>query len=162
VIDTILRDQIARDECPGGKAVLEAYLDSMGLWTIGVGHLLHAAVLAPSERPRVEQITQRESDAWFMMDMEQAIADLTSVLGPTRIAKLDAPRWRAAVNMSFNRGYKRMSESTTITPAIKAAIDQTGSWCAVKAAILASPWAVCIKAGRAGRLAQQFETGRDV
>jgi len=148
MIEPIIKGQLERDE---GRR-LRAYRDTNGFWTIGVGHLLGLS-------PRMSDITDAECDALLAMDIEIASRSVGSVFG-FPVARIEAARLRALVNMMFNRGEEHVRSSTTITPAIKQALDD-GDWKPVSAAILASPWGAQIK-DRAKRLAQQFETGRDV
>jgi GH24 family phage-related lysozyme (muramidase) len=156
MIEPILKEQLERDE---GRQ-LKAYRDSVGVWTIGVGHLLGSS-------PRMSWITNEECDALLRADVEEAITSLSNVFGVVELQRLNAPRMRAMVNMMFNRGEGHVRRSTTITPAIKHALgimatqsSNTEVWKAVSDAILASPWAAQIKS-RGNRLAKQFETGQD-
>lgn len=152
MIEPILKAQLERDE---GR-LLTAYKDTAGYWTIGVGHLL-------GPHARMTVIRDDECDALLARDVEDSITALTRVFGDD-VRNLDAPRFRAMVNMAFNRGERHMRDSTTITPAIKYALHGvpllTDDWKPVSDAILASPWAKQIGA-RAVRLAKQFETGSD-
>jgi len=148
MIEPVIKGQLERDE---GRRLL-AYRDTNGFWTIGVGHLLGSS-------PRMSSITDAECDALLAADIEVATTAVGHVFG-FAIARIEAARLRALVNMMFNRGEERVRVSTTITPAIKQALDD-GNWKPVGVAILASPWGSQIK-DRAKRLAQQFETGRDV
>ena len=150
-----LKVELIGDECIGGIVPLDAYLDSNGLWTVGVGHLLHPGKVT---EPRVRRITLREAMAWLDIDIEDAEVALDRVLpGWSNLSNM---RQRALVNMAFNRGEKHMRESTTITPAIKAAMAGSilASWQPVKDAIVASPWAAQIK-GRAVRIADMLVNG---
>lgn len=147
-MEPLLKAQLERDE---GRRLV-AYRDSNGYWTIGVGHLLGTS-------PRMSSITDAECDALLAMDVEIATKSLGKVFG-FPLARLDAPRMRAMVNMMFNRGIEHVQQSTTITPAIKRALDD-GNWKPVGDAILASPWGTQIK-DRAKRLAKQFTEGVDV
>lgn len=149
MIEPLLKAQLERDE---GRR-LTAYRDTAGYWTIGVGHLLGTS-------PRMSSITNDECDALLARDIEIAVTSLGRVFSGMGLATIDGPRMRALVNMMFNRGEEHVRQSTTITPAIKEALT-TGNWHPVSNAILASPWGAQIK-DRAKRLAQQFETGRDV
>ena len=158
MIEPILKAQLSRDE---GR-LLYAYLDSEGYWTIGVGHLLERKKNVA--RPRMAQITDDECDALLAMDVEIAVKALGRVF--TNLHRIDGPRLRAMVNMMFNRGEDAVEKSTTITPALKTALDVMSwkrgeeEWKAVGNAILASEWGKQIKA-RGERLAKQFETGVD-
>jgi GH24 family phage-related lysozyme (muramidase) len=144
---------------------LTAYRDSEGRWTIGIGHLLDMDPSIPE--PRIKWINKEESRALFDYDVQWAI-DLVHELFPqtewvTWNNSQDV-RMRALVNMAFNRGEKRMRESTTITPAILHALQDTAipspRWAEVGKAIRASEWATKIRA-RALRLAYMLETGMD-
>lgn len=149
-MDPILKKQLERDE--GRK--LEAYQDTNGFWTIGVGHLL-------GTEKRMTRITDAECDAFLAMDVSEATRVVSDVLILTTfmLPGLPGPRARALVNMAFNRGERHMRESTTITPAIREAL-RVNEWAPVAAAIRKSPWAQQIGA-RAERLAYMFETGKD-
>lgn len=149
-----LREELIRDE---GKR-LEAYRDSRGYWTIGIGHLLGST-------PRMSSITEEECEALFTVDVREATDVCRRVFGATLLtpmwAEWNDARMRALVNMAFNRGEGHMRESTTITPAIRAALGSDyNNWKAVADAIKASPWATQVGA-RAARLAKMFDTGMD-
>lgn len=154
---TKLRSELSRDE--GRK--LRAYKDSLGYWTIGVGHLLGSS-------PRMSDITEAECDALLDADIEVAYQSVKRVFPEARLDtghELLVPvRVRALVNMMFNRGEGRMKTSTSITPAIKAAIladtDHDIMWKRVTEAIKKSEWASQVGA-RATRLAHMLETGED-
>ena len=145
---------LVRDE---GKELV-SYQDTKGLWTIGVGHLL-------GKTRRMIEITEEECQALFAVDAAEAEDIARRVLDPTNMWHLTGDvRQRALINMAFNRGEGNMRKSTTITPAIKAAlvatIDHDIAWTKVATAIKASPWAAEIK-DRAVRLAYMLETGKD-
>lgn len=155
-MDRLLRDELIRDE----GIRLEAYQDTNGFWTIGVGHLL-------GTEKRMSRITAREADALLATDVEDAEKLVREVFGKDvvdrlwcgcqhRMCDVERARYRALVNMAFNRG-GHMKTSTTITPAIKQALID-GNWAPVTAAIKASPWAKQI-GRRADRIAQMLEKG---
>ena len=152
VLDPVLREELTRDE----GCRLAAYKDTAGLWTIGVGHLL-----GPLQR--MVSITPAESDALLAYDIEQAEKIAIRAVPMFHILHDDRSdgraydvRWRALVNMAFNRG-NNMCTSTTITPAINDAL-QKNDWSGVAAVIAASPWAKQVGA-RATRLAFMLEHG---
>lgn len=159
-----LEQQLARDE---GRS-LTAYRDGNGHWTIGIGHLIDLDPNRLIAVPRITRITDAECKAFFDADDKVARANLIQVftlstLSNSTLLRQDedgSPRWRAMVNMMFNRGIERVQNSSTITPAIRAALIGTGTWQAVSDAILASPWCAEIK-DRGVRLAKQFETNID-
>jgi lysozyme len=148
MIEPLIKAQLERDE---GRR-LRAYRDTNGYWTIGVGHLLGSS-------PRMSDITDAECDALLAMDIEIAVRAIGRVFD-SKAAWLEPARMRALVNMMFNRGEEHVQSSTTITPAIKEALNGTAGWGMVAAAIKASPWGAQI-GKRAERLAKQFETGLD-
>lgn len=160
-MDQILRSELVRDE--GHRLV--AYPDSNGFWTIGIGHLIGPVVKGDDglvDPPRIREITDAECDALFEADVAVAVEALYRVFGHDLVFSPDLShnRWRALVNMAFNRGEKHMRESTNITPAIKCALQtRMGSnWDLVSIAIKASPWAKQIGA-RADRIADALEKG---
>lgn len=144
-----LKTELIRDE----GLRLDVYQDSVGLWTIGVGHLL-------GKERRMMKITFLEADALLESDISLAEEALDRVIPEWK--NLDGVRQRALINMMFNRGERHVRESTTITPAIiKAtigAIDHDIAWRKVAEAIKSSPWAAQVK-DRAVRLAEMFEKG---
>jgi lysozyme len=154
-----LYDDLSRDE---GER-LTPYRDTKGLWTIGIGHLIDDG----KPLPRILRITKAESRAWFDDDVQWAI-DLVHELFPQTTwhgwNSFEDVRMRALVNMAFNRGETHMRESTTITPAILFALQDTLTpsprWAAAAEAIRNSPWAAVI-GQRAERLAYMLETGKD-
>lgn len=149
MIDAKLQTDLIRDE--GRKLV--SYQDSVKhLWTIGIGHLI-------GEVRRMISITSRECDALYVADVEDAVVMLRRACSFTRNddwPKLEPARWRALVNMTFNRG-PHMVTSSNITPAINLAA-VTGDWSPVGPAITHSEWASEIGA-RAIRLRDALLTG---
>lgn len=143
-----LKADLIRDE---GKK-LHAYRDTNGFYTIGVGHLLGTI-------PRMLDITDDECDALLERDIRNAQDATENVFCLISLTKLDEVRYRALINMTFNRGEEHMQSSTTITPAIRSAL-AGADWSFVGVAIRQSPWAKQI-GQRAERLAYMFETGKD-
>jgi lysozyme len=94
---TTLKAELERDE---GRR-LTAYRDSLGYWTIGVGHLLGSS-------PRMSSITDAECDALFVADVQAAEKFLDTHLPSAQYWAPyhgEAP-YRALVNMAFNLGPK--------------------------------------------------------
>lgn len=148
----ILEMELFRDE----GIRLKVYRDTNGFWTIGIGHLL-------GSQPRMTEITKREAYALLAVDIEDAEKLVREVFPSMNFCtcnffdcEADRTRYRALVNMAFNRG-GHMKTSTTITPAIKAALIDN-NWRQVAEVIKASPWAQQVGA-RALRLARMLETG---
>jgi lysozyme len=75
---------------------LRAYKDSVGLWTIGVGHLL-------GKDKRMDEITGDEADALLTLDIHIA-ETVVSHLFPGWTESYDEVRQRALLNMAFNLG----------------------------------------------------------
>jgi lysozyme len=148
-----LRAELIRDE----GLRFSAYQDTNGFWTIGVGHLL-------GTEKRMLKITNEEVMALLDVDIREALTIVNRVFPEGNLSgnytRLTDAQLRALVNMAFNRGEKRMMESTTITPAIRKAIE-TGDWSSVTLTIMTSPWAKQI-GKRAERLAYMLETGKDL
>ena len=136
-----LKRELERDE---GKRLI-AYKDSLGFWTIGVGHLLGGS-------PRMSTLTDDECEALLEWDIAKA-TDAARRLVPA-FGTLSDERQRALVNMTFNRGEQRMRDSTKILPAILAA-SSGGDWALVREAFAGSQWASQV-GPRAARLAEQF------
>lgn len=148
---TKLKSDLKRDE--GYRTHI--YRDSVGFCTIGVGHFV-------GSNPRIFDLTDDEIDALLDRDIKHAMDAVRTVFPWTDYGAWNAveeTRFRALVNMAFNRGERRMQESTTITPAINKA-HETGDWHPVSDAILSSPWAKQI-GKRAERLAFMLEYGKD-
>ena len=85
-----LKEELIRDE----GLRLTAYKDSVGLWTIGVGHLLGA-------HARMTVITLEEAYALLEADINMAEMVARFHAGA---AEADEVRFRALVNMAFNLG----------------------------------------------------------
>ena len=135
----LLRRELLRDE----GVRLEAYRDTLGNWTIGVGHLL-------GDAPRMTRITQQEADALLDYDIDSAEA-LAMTLVPNPDARATGSRWRAIVNMTFNLG-PRLAQFHKFL----AALDHS-QWDAAADEMLQSKWATQVGA-RANRLAFDVST----
>jgi len=75
---------------------LRAYKDSVGLWTIGVGHLL-------GKDKRMDEVTADECDALLTLDIHLAETVLGHIIPEWREI-FDDVRQRALLNMTFNLG----------------------------------------------------------
>lgn len=141
-----LRAELARDE--GYR--LSAYRDSLGYWTIGIGHLL-------GDVARMTSITPAEAEALLNADIDVAERLARSVV--PLFDGMNDVRQRALVNMAFNRG-QHLVTSTQILPAIVQATktNLTVDWIAVAVVIANSQWAQQV-GSRAARLGFMFEKG---
>ena len=119
---------------------MRAYQDSVGVWTIGVGHNLQ-------DRP----VSQAVVDMILQDDIDAAVGDLDAHVSWWR--NLNDVRQNVMVNLCFNMGMARL---LTFHKFLSAA--QTGEWATAKAELLNSLWASQVGA-RAVRLANEFETG---
>src|SRR5262245_5609853 len=137
---SLLKQELKRDE---GES-LDAYQDSVGLWTIGVGHLLGTT-------KRMVAITADEQDALLERDIDHAITGAIATLGP-EFSTLDEVRQRAVVNMVFNLG-SRLGRFQGLLDAIRNA-----EWDRAKGEALDSIWARQV-GRRAVRIADMLETG---
>lgn len=140
-MDPKLREQLIRDE---GER-LEAYQDSLGNWTIGIGHLL-------GETKRMISITAMEMDALFTWDCYRAeqVADRCIPLWKS----LDPPRQRVILNMAFNLG-PRLLKFVDFRAAVA-----LSDWTVAAKAMEASVWFHQVGA-RAVRLRDTILTGID-
>lgn len=138
-----LRKELTRDE--GQRLV--AYQDSLGFWTIGVGHLLGSS-------PRMSSVTFAEAQA--LLDLDIGVAEALARGLVPEFDTMSDDRQRALVNLAFNRG-NHLTTSTQILPAIQAAAQtqNEADWAKVPAAIKGTQWATQVGA-RADRLSAQF------
>jgi lysozyme len=95
----VLRD---REGCK-----LTAYQDSVGVWTIGVGHT--AAAGEPIPAPGMT-ITQEEADAIFDEDLDAYEATVNEVV----TAEMAQNEYDAFVSICFNIGQGGFAESTFV------------------------------------------------
>lgn len=150
-----LRKELERDE----GLRYESYQDSVGLWTIGVGHLL-------GEKRRMTEITFSECEALFTQDVkiaEQIIRRFVPKVGQYVIQGLGeglkkgsyaiSPiRERALINMAFNLGY-RLSGFKKFLAAVNAE-----DWETAAKEMMDSKWAQQV-GDRAVRLRDQILNG---
>ncbi len=136
----LLRAQLGFDE--GRRHV--AYLDTLGVWTIGVGHV------APDVHEGVIW-TDEQIDAAFAADIGETILGVESRL--PWVVKLDDARLGALMNMAFQMGVSGLMGFPRMLAALKA-----GRWQEAHDQALESRWAKQTPA-RARRVANQLLTG---
>jgi len=99
-----LQRELVRDE---GKR-LTPYRDSLGNWTVGIGHLLIGRELkefVDTATGKIRQLlTEDECAAFLSADIQDAEARLTRLLPGWRM--LDDVRQRALLNLTFNLGMR--------------------------------------------------------
>jgi lysozyme len=132
----ILKRQLSIDE--GYKKKM--YLDSRGIWTIGIGHNL-----------RDKPLSDRAVQVIFEDDMADAEADARILF--KSFDSLNDVRKAVVVNMSFNMGFAVLSQFRQTISAIDA-----GDYAKAAAYMLNSRWADQVGA-RAQRLAEQMAKG---
>jgi len=134
-----LKQELIRDE----GIRFEVYKDTVGLYTIGVGHLLGA-------EQRMTRITQREAEALLMVDIEDALAIVRKLV--PRIDLIGESRQRALCNMAFNLGSRLAGFIHFIGSVNK------GDWKTAAVEMLQSKWARQV-GKRAERLRDMILTG---
>jgi lysozyme len=131
-----LKKELIRDE--GMK--LQAYKDSLGVWTLAVGHNIE-------DRP----ITERAALAILDDDISTVESGLDRMFPWWR--NLSEVRQRAFANMAFQLGVTRLLGFTKALAAIEA-----GRWDEAESQLLESRWAVQTP-NRARRIASMMRNG---
>jgi lysozyme len=124
--------------------VSHAYQDSLGYWTIGIGHLV--------DKRKGGRLPDHIIDALFDFDLEEH----TEPLYRARpwIAQLDEVRHAVLIDMAFNLGVPGL-----LTFKATLACVQAGDYSQAARQMLKSKWATQVKT-RATRLARMMETGQ--
>jgi lysozyme len=137
-----LPDDLKHDE--GCETV--AYQDTLGIWTVGVGH---------AHVPQGTVWTQAECDAHLAADITHAEALLDANAAWWR--GLDDARQDVMVNLCFNMGW---GDGTKGLSSFKNTLKfiETGDYAAAAKGLLASKWATQVHS-RATRLAAQMQIG---
>jgi lysozyme len=135
-----LRNELIRDE--GWKQL--AYQDTVGLWTIGVGHLLGAD-------KRMTVITPDETRALLASDINFAEVMVFNLVSTKNAGPV---RERALVNMAFNLG-NRLAGFKKFLAAVSAE-----DWKQAGVEMMDSKWAKQV-GERANRLRIMIETGQE-
>ena len=135
-----LRAQLIADE----GCVLHAYQDSLGYWTIGVGHLID---------PRLGgSIPATIAYALLDYDINRTVLELNEAL--PWISRLDPVRQAVVINMCFNMGLTRLLKFRRTLAAL-----ERGDWAAAAQGMKESLWSKQV-GQRAVRLRTMVETGR--
>lgn len=136
-----LKQDLIRDE----GLRLEAYRDSVGLWTIGVGHLL-------GTEKRMSKITNNEAMA--LLDSDIVTAEHVLDQWIPLWTDLSSERSRALLNFCFNLGNRVMQFANTRVFLI------AHDWEQAADAMLLSKWAMQV-GQRAVRVTDMIRTGRE-
>jgi lysozyme len=123
---------------------LEPYQDSLGNWTIGVGHLLNGG---PHER-----ITVERSHELFFEDVSKAEAECWRVF--PWFGGLDQVRQDALINLMFNMGATRLLGFKRTLAAI-----ERGDWIGAAFELSNSLWARQVQKTRKDDLCNALEFG---
>jgi lysozyme len=124
-----------------------SYKDTVGLWTIGYGHLL-------GDKQRMTEITFSEAEALLDSDIKQAeaiVRRLVQQATSAGAAMLGQSRERALVNMAFNLG-QRLGGFKKFLAAVNA-----NDWANAAIEMMESKWAVQV-GDRAKRLRDMILT----
>lgn len=125
---------------------LVAYRDSVGLWTIGYGHLLDQ-----SKDWTGYTITQAQAEALLEADMRTASLGVSSL---PEARGIDPVRFEALLELVFNLGSKRWSLFTHCRAAIA-----DRDWQRAHDELLNSKWAGQVGTVRSNRIASLLLTG---
>lgn len=144
--------ELRRDE----GEVLKAYKDTLGYWTIGIGHLIDPSRGADPAPFGVDlrkglPITKGQSELLLLQDIKAKASELDKRLPWWR--SLTDARQRALLNMAFNLGVNGlMGFKKTL------AMISVGNYQGAADEMLRSTWAKQVK-GRANRLAAMMVQG---
>lgn len=141
-MDPKLRAQLIRDE---GYRLL-SYQDSLGYWTVGIGHYL-------GTQRRILSITPIECEAFLESDVQAATALAVGFTVPAW-PLMNFARQRALINMAFNLG-PRLAQFALFLGAV-----QLGNWSIAAEQMLKSKWAAQVGV-RATHLRDVILTGID-
>jgi len=132
---------------------LEAYQDTRGFWTIGVGHLLPDP---RSPKWRGYRITKEASDQLFELDWVKHYEEVR-VHAPWAL-QFDEVRAYVIVDMTFNLGIEPFDGDGFKDWPIFVRQLKANDWAAAASNMRSTLWARQVK-GRAHRLARMIETG---
>lgn len=133
-----LKRELTRDE---GKR-LQPYRDTLGNWTVGIGHLLR-----PGEKR--EPITEAQCQALLTGDVVDAENKLNQILPGWR--NYSDARQRALVNLAFNLGWRLKEFQRFLTAMEREDFNSAGQH------LRASKWARQVK-NRAPRIIHMIVT----
>jgi lysozyme len=155
-----LEKDLTRDES-SGKPQLQAYFDTVGKCTIGVGRNLDGVGLSVAEcqfigkdlaAVKKDGITYGDALMLLGHDIDRTIADLDKHWPWWR--SMNGPRQRVIANLCFNMGAATLGQFVNTLKAMK-----EQRWHDAAAGMLKSKWAGQV-GDRAVRLAKTMELGR--
>ncbi len=121
-----------------------AYQDSLGYFTIGIGHLIDKRVGGKISQDTIHHI--------FKEDIAEAVQQLDDNLFWWR--SLDPVRQRALINLCFNMGINKLLGFQNFL-----AHSQAGDYKKATEHLLDSKWARQVQKSRVERITQQWEYG---
>ena len=145
-MNSINREQLKKELLRDEGMRLTSYQDTVGLWTIGVGHLL-------GKERRMTSITLAECNALFDVDIDEAERVVVELIPEFAYwpSGYNETRARALVNMGFNLG-PRLGSFVRFLGAVRGDL-----WRSAAVYMLQSKWAKQVGA-RAVRLRDQILT----
>ena len=143
--DKLLNSELRRDE--GVK--YKPYKDTVGIWTVGVGHNLKAKPI--DKKGWTYPLTDAQVDELLSEDLSEVFAGLDKKLPWWR--KLSYVRQRVLANLAFNLGIDGLLKFKNTLAYV-----QSGDYKNAAQGMLASKWATQVK-GRATRLAEMMVKG---
>ena len=93
--------------------ILHPYKDSLGNWTIGIGHLI-------GDNIQNLKITDKIASLLFRRDLSDAIETATTIFGQEFFNSLEIGRKAAILILCFTLGKVKLLKFTETVPAIKA------------------------------------------
>ena len=140
---------------------LKAYRDTVGKWTVGIGHNLDDCGTAPLTRTKQDVIAnginEAECDQLFDHDITRTEGDLDKYAAWWR--KLDPVRQRVLLNMCFNMGWGAGTTHGLHTFVNTLAMIERGDYSHAADGMLNSKWETEVGL-RAHRLADMIRNGR--
>lgn len=126
--------------------VASPYKDTLGFWTIGVGHFIGKDL-------NKMRLSARIINELLLEDMEIAWQVVCALFGTERVARWEVGRQLALLNLAFNLGATKLSQFTNTIAAIKA-----DRWDDAAQHLAKSKWAEQVKS-RSGRVIYMVKTG---
>lgn len=130
-----------------------SYLDSKGLPTAGIGHLLRADEIA--QYPIGTKVSDEQVSRWFQQDSATSIKDAQNFIGMETWNKLDDNRKRALADMAYNMGADRLGQFKTFKKEM-----QAGNYDQAAKQIENTPYYQQVKT-RGPKIASQIRNGTD-
>ena len=131
----------------------EPYVDTAGLLTAGVGHLL-----TDNEKrqfPKGTIVSQEQINTWLDSDIRKAYELGKAILGAAEFEKLDDVRKRAICNLAFNLG-NRLASFKKFIAAMK-----TGNYQVAANELVDSKWYKQVNQ-RGPEVVEQIRSGRNI